>query len=186
MTYALRWDFNDLPEKLREFAHNTDRLPSNVGENPTAQAIRDYQIELVDTRRPTVSSGGTVGGVSWARLKPQGKLPDGTPVPVWGIPGKRKAKLKSEGVARGGGSRYKQSDLILGARAGGLWSQWITQKPRLFAGNRAAKIATSLRYAAKNFRWRSWFGPLFRTHLKENLEKRATQYLEREIEELDR
>lgn len=180
---SITLDLNDLDHKLERAAEHFQTLPADPGENPCALALYDYQAELANATRPTVGMSGDVAGASWPALQEQYIRKDGTVVPVYGgVPyasgkGTVKGKLKSEGVARGSGSRYQADDKQLGARAGGLWSSWISQKAQIGARGLTAKLTSSLIYAARQFAKRPWWSQVLQTFTERRLELRSTDYI---------
>ena len=188
MNIIVNIDLHGLDEKFREAAKRIERLPDSQGSNPCALALYDYQFEIGRTRRPTVAESGDFHGENWPQLAPAYTRKDGTVVPVYGgVPkargrGKVKGRIKSEGVARGRGSRYQASDLQLGARAGGMWADFITQMPRLVASNFVAVLSSPFKYAARQFERRSWFGPSLQRFTEDRLAVRSEEYLSGVIE----
>ncbi len=142
---------------LEDKAKALENLPANPGKNPLALTLLTYRNALRKERRPTVSSSGAVAGEKWAGY-PSAYVShirkNGTRVPVWPFPrakgkGKTLGRKKSSAVASGAGSRYKPSDRQMGDRAGGFWSDWITQKPQITGtGNRTARISSPFKYSA--------------------------------------
>jgi len=178
------FDTHGLEEKLERAAVQLERLPEDPGENPCALALYDYQAELATANRPTVGQSGSVGGESWPALAPQYVRKDGTIVPVYGgVPhahgkGVVKGKIKSAGVGSGSGSRYQAGDRQLGDRAGGLWSDWISQRATLQGLGRIAKLASPFIYAWRQFKRRPWWGNTLELFTQKRLELRADDYIQ--------
>ena len=180
---SVTFDLQDLDQKLERAAASLEELPADPGQNPCALALYDYQAELANADRPTVGTSGDVKGVTWPALAPQYVRRDGTVVPVYGgVPyargrGTVQGKLKSEGVARGSGSRYRSDDRQLGARAGGLWSSWITQRAAVAARGLAASLTSAFAYSARQFARRPWWSGQLASFTENRLELRSTDYI---------
>ncbi len=179
---SIRIDTHGLEQKLDQAAQNIGQLPQGP-ENPLSLGLKDYQDHLRESRRPTVAESGRYEGESWPQPKEQYIRKDGTVVPIYGQvkkasgKGTVKGRKKSEGTGGGVGSRYRADDLQLGARAGGLWSDWISQKPKITEEGRRATLTSPFAYAARQFSSRPWFGSQLASLLKDRLTLQVEKYI---------
>ncbi len=160
-------------------------LPGELNRNPVGLAVIEYQLKIAQAQRPTVSSTSDFFGVPWPGF-PSAYVSHtragGERVPVYPSAaargGKTQGAIKSEGVGTGGGSRYRSDDRQLGARAGGLFSDWVGQKPGLSARNMIARLTSSFRYAERQFERRPVVTPQLRAFLHDALKRRGEAYLQ--------